>query len=253
MDITQLHVDKALSNEVVDKRLDILRRIGDTGSISEAARQAGVSYKGAWQAIDTLTNLAGTALLHRNVGGSGGGGATLTAAGVALLEAAEQLNAAKRAALQKLNQGIGPQAGERQRYGALSLRTSMRNQFPCSIGKLQKSGSAVRVELRLPGKTSLFSRVTQESVELLNLQAGDEVFALCKATAVSVSTSEHAHGNAVHGVVTRASRGRATGEIGLLLDCGLQMVGFAQAGFELKVRQRAVANFEETAVVIALP
>ena len=35
--------------ELADKRIDILRRIGDVGSISEAARRAGVSYKAAWQ------------------------------------------------------------------------------------------------------------------------------------------------------------------------------------------------------------
>ena len=33
-----------------DKRIDILRRIKETGSISEAARASGVSYKAAWQA-----------------------------------------------------------------------------------------------------------------------------------------------------------------------------------------------------------
>jgi molybdate transport system regulatory protein len=37
----------------------VLRRVGQTGSISQAAREAGISYKAAWQAIDTLTNLSG--------------------------------------------------------------------------------------------------------------------------------------------------------------------------------------------------
>ena len=40
-----------------DKRIDILRRIKETGSISEAARASGVSYKAAWQALETLENL----------------------------------------------------------------------------------------------------------------------------------------------------------------------------------------------------
>lgn len=31
--------------ELADKRIDILRRIGDVGSISEAARRAGVSTR----------------------------------------------------------------------------------------------------------------------------------------------------------------------------------------------------------------
>ena len=81
----------ALGHEVADKRLDILRRIGQVGSISEAARGADVSYKAAWQAIDTLTNLAGAPLVERTVGGSGGGGAQLTATGRQLLDAADTL------------------------------------------------------------------------------------------------------------------------------------------------------------------
>jgi molybdate transport system regulatory protein len=68
-----IHLADALGHGASDKRIDILRRIGEAGSISEAARAAGVSYKAAWQAVETLTNLAGTAVVEKIVGGSGGG------------------------------------------------------------------------------------------------------------------------------------------------------------------------------------
>ena len=61
---------KALGHSKTDKRIDILRRLQDAGSISEAARRAGVSYKAAWQAIDILSNLAGTPLVEKVVGGA---------------------------------------------------------------------------------------------------------------------------------------------------------------------------------------
>lgn len=64
-----------------DKRIDILRRIKETGSISEAARASGVSYKAAWQALETLENLAGGKLVEKLVGGNRGGGTTLTVTG----------------------------------------------------------------------------------------------------------------------------------------------------------------------------
>ena len=46
--------------QIVDKRINILRRIHETGSISEAARLAKVSYKAAWQAalLDWMRRLA---------------------------------------------------------------------------------------------------------------------------------------------------------------------------------------------------
>ena len=52
----------ALGHGMSDKRIEILRGIGRSGSISQAARDAGVSYKAAWQAVATLTNLAGVPL-----------------------------------------------------------------------------------------------------------------------------------------------------------------------------------------------
>ena len=102
MSAADFRLAKALGNSLGDKRLDILRRIGESGSISSAARAAGVSYKAAWQAIETLTNLAGTALVDKAVGGSGGGGALLTPAGARLLAAAERLNEARAAVLAAL-------------------------------------------------------------------------------------------------------------------------------------------------------
>ena len=86
-----MHFAQALGHEASDKRLDILRRIGAVGSISEAARGAGVSYKAAWQALENLSNLAGAPLTEKSVGGSGGGGALLTDAGQKVLLAAEAM------------------------------------------------------------------------------------------------------------------------------------------------------------------
>ncbi|MFT4240886.1 MAG: LysR family transcriptional regulator, partial [Acidovorax sp.] len=76
-----LSLTGALGHELTDKRIAILRQIAEGGSISQAARAVGVSYKAAWQAVDTLTNLAGAPLVARAVGGAGGGGAQLTEAG----------------------------------------------------------------------------------------------------------------------------------------------------------------------------
>ena len=53
-----LHYAQAFGHETTDKRLDILQRIGEVGSISEAARGANVSYKAAWQGKLRLTNMA---------------------------------------------------------------------------------------------------------------------------------------------------------------------------------------------------
>ena len=248
-----LHLDAALGHDATDKRIDVLRRIGAAGSISEAARGAGISYKAAWQAIETLSNLAGMPLVERVVGGSGGGGAQLTAAGHRVLRAFDLLAAARQAVLAQLDDEAGlsaPSLG----LAALGPRTSMRNQLPCVVADVSPSGAALRVELALSDGTRLASRITHESAQLLDLTTGKSVLALCKATAVSVSRAGPERGahNVLGGRVIRVSGDADTAEVSFELDCGLSMVGFASAAEALKVGEACAGRIDDSAVVIAL-
>lgn len=245
-----LPLAEVLGLEASDKRIDILRRIGQAGSISQAARGAGVSYKAAWQALETLGNLAGTPLVDKAVGGSGGGGAALTPAGARVLQAADALARARQQVLAGLAQGDATAATGR---AALALRTSMRNQFPCTVGTIRPQQGQVRVQLLLGDGSALHARITRESVQLLGLSPGLPVLALCKATALQVA-ARIAPGptrNVLAGVVTRSSRAAAGGEVGLRLASGVQLVGFASAGHGLKTGQAAMAAVDESGVVIA--
>ena len=249
-----LKLEIALGHEAADKRIDILRRIGEVGSISEAARGASVSYKAAWQAIDTLSNLAGEALVDSSVGGAGGGGARLTDAGRRLLAAADEITKARRQVLARLagREGAGIQLTG---VAALGLRTSMRNQLPCTVKALAARGPMVRVEMLLPDGTTLASRITRESAELLALAPGLAVIALCKATAVRIAASfaTEEGRNQFSGRVTRASRASGSAEVTLELDAGLNLVGFADAASGLKKGSAAVAEVDEAAIVISVP
>ena len=249
---------EVLGQASTDKRIDILRRLGECGSISEAARQAGVSYKAAWQALETLSNLAGTPLVAKAVGGSGGGGAQLTPAGDEVLRAAAQLEAARSAVLATLA-GPAPAPGRQQPgLAAMALRTSMRNQFPCTVQALGPargtSAGTVRVALALPGGQTLHARITRESAQLLQLAPGLAALALCKATAVQVAPRLAAAGgrNLLQGTVLRASRAAAGGEVALQLPGPLSLVGFSRAPTGLRAGQLAMAAVDEAGVVIAV-
>jgi len=43
-------------------RVGLLRAIAEHGSITQAAKAIGMSYKGAWDAVDAMNNLAGAPL-----------------------------------------------------------------------------------------------------------------------------------------------------------------------------------------------
>ncbi|HRL29979.1 MAG TPA: TOBE domain-containing protein [Ottowia sp.] len=240
----------ALGHGPADKRMEILHLVGRHGSISQAARSAGVSYKAAWQAIHTLTNLAGEPLVDSSVGGAGGGGARLTPAGERLLAAAEQLDSARRRVLARVN---GAESA-----ALAGPRTSMRNHLRAVVERLESDGARdpmVRVLLGLAGGGTLASIITRESAELLGLAAGLPVLALCKATAVRVHAAEAAApmgGNRLPGRVLRVSRGVQRDEVVVTLAGDQQLVGFAARPNRLRAGSRTDAVLDDSAVVLAL-
>ena len=64
----------------------LLEGIRDTGSISAAARDMGMSYKRAWLLLDSMNQAFTESVVTAAPGGTHGGGASLTAFGAELLE-----------------------------------------------------------------------------------------------------------------------------------------------------------------------
>lgn len=248
-------------SEQTDKRIDILRRISDVGSISEAARSAGVSYKAAWQAIDTLTNLAGAPLVEKAVGGAGGGGTRLTDTGRMVLDLADELARARRIVLERFthyDSVAGTPATTLSRLSSSTLQTSMRNQFPAKIERIKIGSALVRLILRLDDTHLIRASVTQESSQLLGLRPGMEVLALTKATGVEISADfpkedPETQENFIVGEVIRCARNDKGGECTIRLPSGLTIVGFARANHGLKLHGKGVASLPSSTVVIALP
>jgi len=73
-------------------RISLLKAIEETGSLSKAAKSLGMSYKKAWSLIDAVNKRAEKPVTISNIGGKGGGGATLTPYGKSLVNAFETIN-----------------------------------------------------------------------------------------------------------------------------------------------------------------
>lgn len=246
---SSLALSDALGHAAADKRLEILRRVAGVGSISQAARDAGISYKAAWQALDTLSNLAGAPLVERAVGGAGGGGARLTPAGIDVLHAAEATARVREAVLGRMAAGAARAA---QSLPGLGLRTSMRNHFPCTVRAMTPRAGALDVRLVLAGGGELVARITRESAQLLGLARGLDVLGLCKATAVDVRPQAADATQHLAGTIVRAPSATG-GEAALELPGGVRLVGFAAAGSGLRTGDAAVAVIDASAIVIGLP
>ena len=81
-------------------KADLLERISQTGSIAEAGRDLGMSYKRAWTLIDHLNQSFSQPLVETSRGGRSHGGATLTAAGEEVLSRYRRMEAATKEAVQ---------------------------------------------------------------------------------------------------------------------------------------------------------
>ena len=77
-------------------KIELLRAVAEQGSISGAARSMGMGYKRAWSLLDGLQRSIPTPIIETAAGGSKGGGTTVTAAGLALLEHYDELERACR-------------------------------------------------------------------------------------------------------------------------------------------------------------
>lgn len=237
--------------QMVDKRINILRRIHETGSISEAARLANVSYKAAWQAIETLGNLTGTPLVEKAVGGTKGGGTVLTPTGLTVLELSERLMQAREKVLAEFASHDMP---ELMSASTSMLRTSMRNQFPVTLTHIARGPAMVRLQLSIDEENTLKASLTQESAQLLGLTVNMRLLALCKATAVEIAREIQPQKGAsiLTGTVIRSARNDKGGEITLRLSGGTSLVGFSRAGHGLKLGDKAQALVSAQAIVVAL-
>jgi molybdate transport system regulatory protein len=72
-------------------RVELLKAVKETGSISAAAKTMNMSYKKAWESIDAMNALADQPLVKRTTGGKGGGGTVVTEEGEKAIQLYEQL------------------------------------------------------------------------------------------------------------------------------------------------------------------
>ncbi|AMN52309.1 MULTISPECIES: winged helix-turn-helix domain-containing protein [Stappiaceae] len=79
-------------------KAELLERIQRTGSIAAAGREMGMSYKRAWQLVETLNAMFRSPLVERSRGGAKGGGAQITETGLAVLEEYRAIELKARAA-----------------------------------------------------------------------------------------------------------------------------------------------------------
>lgn len=97
--LSHLRVTLGESFYIGPGRADLLELIAETGSISDATKRMGMSYKRAWSLVQALNDSWGTPLVETARGGAAQGGATVTEAGRDVLDRYRHMQVATRTAI----------------------------------------------------------------------------------------------------------------------------------------------------------
>jgi molybdate transport system regulatory protein len=242
-------------------RIRLLEAVAREGSISAGARSVGLSYKAAWDAIDAMSNLFGQPLLTRRSGGASGGGATLTAAGLKLIEAFGRMEAEVARVVRALEPDLaGTGITPLNLMSGFFMRTSARNALRGVIREIAADRLNADVAVEVSRGTIIHASVTAESMRELGLCVGREATVLIKAPFVMVALDDPAcrtsARNAIAGTVLRCEKTAINAEVvidigdGKTLAAGITAHSAEALGIEPGVRVRAM--FEAAHVIIAI-
>jgi molybdate transport system regulatory protein len=244
-------------------RIALLAGIAVTGSISQAAKQLGMSYKGAWDAIDAMNNLAGEALVERVAGGKGGGGTRLTARGAQLVANFHTIEQVHRDFVERLNRqtGAAALADDVALISRLNMKTSARNQFFGTVTRVTPGAVNDEIALNIAGGHTIVAIVTHESADQLGLHPGVQAFALVKASSVIlVAHDEPARfsaRNQLYGTVARLMPGAVNAEVVVALPGGGTIAAIVTmdsiAALALAEGRPVGAMFKASSVILGVP
>ena len=180
-----LQLRKGSDSRVGADRIRLLEVIGERGSISAAARELGLSYKGAWDAVQALNNLFERPLVSAQTGGRAGGAATITPAGRAVVAAFRKVEADLSGVVEQLEAYLSDDGSPFQQVlRSLTMKTSARNVLRGVVSAVTPGQVNSEVTLAISDGIRIVAIITKESVDDLGLVPGREAMALIKSSFV---------------------------------------------------------------------
>ncbi|MEO6353854.1 MAG: TOBE domain-containing protein [Burkholderiaceae bacterium] len=244
-------------------RVALLASIAECGSITQAAKAIKMSYKAAWDAIDSMNNLAGEPLVERLSGGKGGGGTRLTRRGAQLVENFSIIEREHRRFVDQLSRQAQTEgiADDFLLIRRMNLKTSARNQFLGTVTQVRRGAVNDEIALEIAGGQKIVAIITHESSEGLGLAVGAEAFALIKSSSIILVTEDgdakFSARNRMRGTIARVQPGAVNTEIVLELAGGAAMAAIVTSEscnkLGLAVGVKASAIFKASSVILGVP
>jgi molybdate transport system regulatory protein len=158
-----------LAGMLDNRMIKLLKAIEQSGSINQAAKHMGLSYKGAWQMLERANNGAPQTLLTTAIGGSKGGGTALTPAGKALLALFTRLERQHKEFIDDLNRSLSEDPDTMLLLQRLEVKTSTRNQLFGSVTAIDRKDEDTQIAVRLKGGEQIIASFSTASLDELNI------------------------------------------------------------------------------------
>lgn len=236
------------------KRIALVEAVAELGSIAAAAKKVGLSYRGAWDAVQALNNLFDGPLVAAAPGGKSGGAATVTLQGHAVIAAFRRVEAEMDAALARLQGGLTSDV-----FWSLGMKTSARNALRGVISHVGEGAVSSEVTLALGGDVAITAVLTRQSVGDLELAVGKPAIALIKASFVVLAKGENLRTSArnqIQGRVIARDDGAVNSEVDLDIGGGKTLVATitveSARALELAVGDTVTALVKAPHVILAV-
>ena len=257
--VGRIHLDTDEGALLMGQRVQLLEAIDRHGSIQKAAKELGLSYKAAWDAVNSMNNLCDKPLVRREVGGRRGGGSHLTEHGLNMIRLFRAVEIEYQRILDKLGGKLADIRNFNRLINRFPMKTSARNQFHGVVSALIQGSLNYEVRLRLDDHNEIVAVVTNESAENLELQIGTEAFALVKAPSVLLFTDTQlkiSTRNKLWGTVYDLQIGPVNAEVTVALPSGKSVIAIVtrESGeeMELALGTAVYAAFKSSSVILAV-
>ncbi|MGI9170706.1 MAG: TOBE domain-containing protein [Caulobacteraceae bacterium] len=257
-----LVLSRGAGGPVGARRIALLEAIADHGSIAAAAKAEGLSYKGAWDAVQALNNLFDRPLVTGQAGGRGGGAASVTAEGRSVIAAFRLVQDELTRALTVLETRLGETGGAplNALLWSLAMKTSARNALSGVVEKVIDGAVNAEVILDIGEGQRIVAIVTRESALDLGLAPGRRAVALIKSSFVILAPGEApvrtSARNALRGQIVRLEEGAVNSEVVLSIGGGKTLTAIvtreSARSLGLDVGGAATALLKASHVILAV-
>jgi molybdate transport system regulatory protein len=220
----ELRLAGALDSRIIG----LLKAIQQTGSLNQAAKQLGLSYKGAWQILERTNNSSPKLLITTATGGSKGGGSCLTDAGLALLTLFTDLEQQHQLFLEQLNRKLLENPDTVLLLQRLVVKTSVRNQLFGRVTAINAGSVNAEVMVQLKGGETVVTTTDLTALTELDLKIGVDAVLLISGADITLVVDKGRYRfsgrNQLAGQVLAMQQNESNANVTVLLPSGETLI-----------------------------